>query len=59
MEFEKRYTTEEAAKLLGLAKKTIYTHIQQKNIFCVKIGRCKYIPESEIKRLLTEGTDAK
>lgn len=57
MEIEKRYTTEEAAEKLKLAQQTIYKYIQSGKIKAVKIGRNKFIPESEIEKLLKFGTD--
>jgi len=46
----------EASVLLRVAPLTIYKWIGQRKLGCVRLGRAVRIPESEIKRLIEEGT---
>jgi excisionase family DNA binding protein len=52
---EKKYSVPQAAELLGLAPKTLWTKVGNRQISVYRIGRCVRVGEREIMRLLNEG----
>ena len=46
----------EAADMLALSQKTVWQWIGERRIGVVRLGRAVRIPQSEIDRLLEEGT---
>lgn len=52
-------TVREAARRLGLRESTIRAWLQKKRLAKVKLGRAVRIPETEIDRLVREGTVAR
>ena len=53
----KVYTTEEAADILKVTKRTLYTYIKAGSLQATKIGKYWRIPEDNLKAfLLTGGT---
>jgi excisionase family DNA binding protein len=47
----------EASQALGISRETIYRHARAGKIKLIHIGCRTLVPESEIARLSTEGTD--
>jgi len=46
----------EAAEILALSQKTVWQRIGERRIGVVRLGRAVRIPQSEIERLMEEGT---
>lgn len=46
----------EAAEILALSQKTVWQWIGERRIGVVRLGRAVRIPQSEIERLMEEGT---
>lgn len=46
----------EAAEMLALSQKTIWQWIGERRIGVIRLGRAVRIPQSEIDRLMQEGT---
>lgn len=46
----------EAAEMLALSQKTIWQWIGERRIGVVRLGRAVRVPQSEIDRLMEEGT---
>jgi excisionase family DNA binding protein len=46
----------DAAELLALSQKTVWQWIGERRIGVVRLGRAVRIPQSEIDRLINEGT---
>lgn len=46
----------EAAEMLALSQKTIWQWIGERRIGVVRLGRAVRVPQSEIERLMEEGT---
>lgn len=53
---EKLYDTKEMAEFLNLKKSTIQLMVRDGRLKKLKIGRNYYFPESELNRILNEGT---
>ena len=54
MTFEKQYTVTEAAEILRLTRRTIFTYIYAGKIKAAKVGNKWIIPESQIKQFIPE-----
>jgi predicted DNA-binding protein (UPF0251 family) len=52
---EKKYKVPEAAEILGISEKTLWSKIGGARISVFRIGKCVRIGESELVRILTEG----
>jgi excisionase family DNA binding protein len=46
----------EAAEMLALSQKTVWQWIGERRIAVIRLGRAVRIPQSEIDRLMQEGT---
>ncbi len=46
----------EAAEMLALSPKTVWQWIGERRILVVRLGRAVRVPQSEIDRLMEEGT---
>lgn len=46
----------EAAEMLALSQKTVWQWIGERRIGVIRLGRAVRIPQSEIDRLMREGT---
>lgn len=46
----------EAAEMLALSQKTVWQWIGERRIGVVRLGRAVRVPQSEIERLVTEGS---
>ena len=53
------YTVEEARKLLGLGRGSMYEAVRRGDIGAVRIGRRLLIPKAELQRLLDIGDSKK
>ena len=54
MAFEKQYTVAEAAEILRLSTRTIFSYIYAGRIKAAKVGNKWIIPESQIKQFIPE-----
>lgn len=53
---ERLKTIREVAEELGLAMVTVRTWLAQRRLEYVKLGRCVRIPQSEVERIVAQGT---
>jgi excisionase family DNA binding protein len=51
------YSTERAAKVLGVHYRTLMSWVKQGALRVAHVGQAGYIPAPELRRLLTEGTE--
>ena len=52
----KLFTVKEAAKHLGLTRRTIYTYIQKKTLPAVKIGKEWRVKKTELEAFISRGS---
>ncbi len=53
---EKFISPQEFANQLSISRWTVYAWIQEGRIAAIKLGRLVRIPESELERIIKEGT---
>ena len=53
----KTYTVEEAARILGVSKATIYKAVQESKIPSIRLGRRILVPEGLLMEMLGETND--
>lgn len=54
--FMELLTVNELVRELGLSRRVIYTALRKGQIRGVKLGKCHYIPKTELERILKTGS---
>lgn len=52
------YTVEQAAEHIGVSRAMIYQMVRSGVLKSIRLGRRRFIPEAEMLRILTEGTES-
>ena len=55
MEVEKIYDYREFCKIVPLSKDAFWRYCREGKIQTIKIGKSKYVKQSEVDRILTDG----